>query len=154
MTTKMGDTRRTITVLWFCFVVSPLLYVGVGLLAMPNFDPGVPAEAATMIRGGAFLVGLGTLATGFMLPRLTINEEKLRARGSRGAAAMLLVQISIVSFGLLESAAVLGLFSALLTRSLADLFVGGLVTAFAVVLQRPVILSHLEAIDRQYPPGA
>ncbi|MEW6368481.1 MAG: hypothetical protein AB1714_27955 [Acidobacteriota bacterium] len=154
MATKTGDTRRTITVLWLCFVASPLLYVVVGLLAMPNFDPRVPAEAAPMIRGGAFLVGLTTLASGFMLPRLTINEEKLRARGSRGAASALLVQISMISFGLLESAAVLGLFSALLTRSLADLFVGGLVTAFAVVLQRPVIQAHLETIERLYPLGA
>ena len=150
MTTKTGDTRTTITVLWFCFVVSPLLYVGIGLLMMPNFDPGVPPQASSLIRGGAFLVGLTTLATGFMLPRITINEEKLRARGSRAAAAMLLLQTSIVSFGFLESAAVLGLFSALITRSLADLFVGGLVTAFAVLLQRSVILSHLETIDRLY----
>ena len=149
---QSADPKAQFKVLWTLFLTAPAVYIAIGYFIATSILPGgsMPQVPAT-IRLVFLAVGLATLVQGFLWTRLRVTEERIRAKGSRDAARLFVMQNAIVSLALLDSAAVAGLASAIITGRLNDLYLGAAASFVAMLLQRPQTTMLFESADRQFP---
>ncbi|MBI2837943.1 MAG: hypothetical protein HYX75_06500 [Acidobacteria bacterium] len=147
-----ADPRARFNVLWTALLTAPAIYVAIGYFLVTSVLPGgAMPQAQGPMRLVFLVVGLATLAQGFLWTRLRVTEERIRAKGSRDAARLFVIQNAIISLALLDSAAVAGLASAIVTGMLNDLYLGAAASFVAMLLQRPQTTMLFESADRQFP---
>lgn len=146
------DPRATFHILWAAFLMVPLSYIVFAYLFVnQGVRGGVVHDASPLLRPILALAALGALTLGFFWIRLRNTDDHLRRCGARNAALLFVMQQGIVSMAFLDSAAVLGLVSALVTGSVRDAIVGVGVSMFAMLLQRPLISAQFESAERLFP---
>lgn len=154
-TQELSKGLLTLKVIWFAMLTSLVIYLLVGLFAVPMMAPFADASLAGIIRPFLYFVSIATLTGTWFIRKVIMpkegSQQSLQDALSRYTTAM------IVALALSESIGIFGLVLFMLGRDQMDLYLLIAVSGIAMLIYRPqedaVLSSVRGGVLRTSRPG-